>query len=220
MDYSSSIHETDDPAGESPWGNSPGSSPKQSRTGFSNLAGEPISSPFPYASQDSNGLDNSVESEGFPRPGTATTASDTEVEAEDPEPVDTQDSYGEDETTADVESQPAATPVQPQGDASSADASQEQQPQKPTQPQYRLQVKITGLERTGKKDPLLRFDVYVCISLSQDGFAPLTGYRPTSPDSARPNTEMSEDFTPSLSSLPITLYPRTRKHLSLPSPLP
>ncbi|KAK3182316.1 Vacuolar protein sorting-associated protein 17 [Lecanicillium sp. MT-2017a] len=160
MDYSSSIHETDDPAGESPWGNSPGSSPKQSRTGFSNLAGEPISSPFPYASQDSNGLDNSVESEGFPRPGTATTASDTEVEAEDPEPVDTQDSYGEDETTADVESQPAATPVQPQGDASSADASQEQQPQKPTQPQYRLQVKITGLERTGKKDPLLRFDVY------------------------------------------------------------
>jgi len=29
-------------------------------------------------------------------------------------------------------------------------------------PQHKLQAKITGLERTGKKDPILRFDVYVC----------------------------------------------------------
>ncbi len=29
-------------------------------------------------------------------------------------------------------------------------------------PQYKLQAKITGLERVGKKDPILRFDVYVC----------------------------------------------------------
>lgn len=29
-------------------------------------------------------------------------------------------------------------------------------------PQYKLQAKITGLERAGKKDPILRFDVYVC----------------------------------------------------------
>ena len=28
-------------------------------------------------------------------------------------------------------------------------------------PQYRLQAKITGLERTGKKDPAIRFDVHV-----------------------------------------------------------
>jgi hypothetical protein len=28
-------------------------------------------------------------------------------------------------------------------------------------PQYKLVAKITGLERTGRKDPILRFDVYV-----------------------------------------------------------
>ena len=28
-------------------------------------------------------------------------------------------------------------------------------------PQYKLQAKITGLERTGKKDPAIRFDVHV-----------------------------------------------------------
>jgi hypothetical protein len=31
------------------------------------------------------------------------------------------------------------------------------------QPQYKLQTKITGLERTGKKDAILRFDVYVSL---------------------------------------------------------
>lgn len=51
---------------------------------------------------------------------------------------------------------------------------QQQQPQAPSQqgamppqqrqhvPQYKLQAKLTSLERTGKKDPILRFDVYVC----------------------------------------------------------
>ncbi|OXV10943.1 hypothetical protein Egran_01296 [Elaphomyces granulatus] len=32
-----------------------------------------------------------------------------------------------------------------------------------TAPSYRLQAKITGLERTGKKDPILRFDVHTNI---------------------------------------------------------
>jgi hypothetical protein len=30
-----------------------------------------------------------------------------------------------------------------------------------TQQHYKLQAKVTGLERNGKKDPILRFDVYV-----------------------------------------------------------
>jgi hypothetical protein len=29
-------------------------------------------------------------------------------------------------------------------------------------PNYKLQAKITGMERGGKKDPILKFDVYVC----------------------------------------------------------
>lgn len=36
------------------------------------------------------------------------------------------------------------------------------QQQRQPAPQYKLQAKITGLERTGKKDAILRFDVYVC----------------------------------------------------------
>ncbi|KAK8253427.1 Vps5 C terminal like-domain-containing protein [Phyllosticta capitalensis] len=57
--------------------------------------------------------------------------------------------------------QPPATPNQPQP--------QRQEPQRyhgqrgsrqQNVPQYKLQAKITGLERTGRKDPILRFDVY------------------------------------------------------------
>lgn len=40
---------------------------------------------------------------------------------------------------------------------------QQQQPRQPM-PQYKLQAKITGLERTGKKDLILKFDVYVSIA--------------------------------------------------------
>ena len=34
-------------------------------------------------------------------------------------------------------------------------------------PQYKLQAKITGLERTGKKDPAIRFDVHVRAGQAQ-----------------------------------------------------
>lgn len=30
-------------------------------------------------------------------------------------------------------------------------------------PVYKIQAKVTGLERTGKKDPILRFDVHVRV---------------------------------------------------------
>ena len=38
---------------------------------------------------------------------------------------------------------------------------QQQQQQQQRAIQYKLQAKVTGLERTGRKDPILRFDVYV-----------------------------------------------------------
>lgn len=44
-------------------------------------------------------------------------------------------------------------------------------PQRQTLPQYRLHAKITGLERTGRKDPVLRFDVHVS---SSDHLCPLS----------------------------------------------
>lgn len=41
-----------------------------------------------------------------------------------------------------------------------------QQRQRQNLPQYRLSAKITGLERTGRKDPVLKFDVHVCLACS------------------------------------------------------
>jgi len=49
------------------------------------------------------------------------------------------------------------------------------QPQQPQGPQYKLQAKITGLERTGRKDPILRFDVHVSGFTSSYLFFPGTG---------------------------------------------
>lgn len=35
-------------------------------------------------------------------------------------------------------------------------------PQQRQQPQYKLQAKVNGLERSGRKDPILKFDIHVC----------------------------------------------------------
>ncbi|KOS18054.1 Vacuolar protein sorting-associated protein 17 [Escovopsis weberi] len=58
--------------------------------------------------------------------------------------------------------QPAPERPLPSQEEAAPDAPAEEPAQlrKSTQPQFRLQAKITGLERTGKKDPILRFDVH------------------------------------------------------------
>ncbi|KAM0669878.1 hypothetical protein ACQRIT_002317 [Beauveria bassiana] len=173
MDYSASIHETDDPVGASPWGNSPTSSPKRNLPPFASLPQETSSSSFPFSSQDSNGLGSpALGADGFQRPGTATTASETEGE------TDHETLQGHEESEVRQEIDQSAPPVQhhhnqlPQQHTGFAPQRREAEAiqgpvhpteghtSKPVQPQYRLQAKITGLERTGKKDPLLRFDVY------------------------------------------------------------
>lgn len=167
MDYSSSIHETDDPAA-SPWGPPPPTSPGKDASGFGPLAGDASSPFFPQSSSAGLSQDPSAP-EGFQRPGTATTASETEAEPDSLEaPVTSQDAAPTQTQREplqnapppaggagnNINQQPATQGAQPAQDG------QAQQPQKPAQPQHRLQAKITGLERTGKKDPVLRFDVY------------------------------------------------------------
>lgn len=155
MDYSSTIHDTDDPAGASPWGNSPVSSPSRNTSTFQPISGDPP--PFRYSAQSSNGLaQDHSEGDSFPRPGTATTASGTEDGTEASGTLNPSES----ESTAGVE-EGAPAHSQQQGHAAAQAQETQTQPQKPAQPQYRLQAKITGLERTGKKDPILRFDVHV-----------------------------------------------------------
>lgn len=163
MDYSASINESEDPAA-SPWGNSPGSSPHHTRTGFAPVAGENGSSPFPYSPQP-GGLEASSDGEGFQRPGTATTESGTEGGD-----VEQSTTLGSSVTESASESHPevsqASQASQPTGQQPASglrrQAEQAQQPPPAQQrPQFKLQAKITGLERTGKKDPVLRFDVHV-----------------------------------------------------------
>lgn len=146
MDYSASIHETEDPAA-SPWGNTPGSSPQPDRTTFGSITGDAPVPAFPYAPQSSNGLEHGGE-DSFPVSGVATPAPAEQGEAA----LAAHPGSGHVPHSAGSEGPPqpaAATDAQPE------------EPRKPPQPQFRLQAKITGLERTGKKDPILRFDVHV-----------------------------------------------------------
>lgn len=67
-------------------------------------------------------------------------------------------------------------------------------------PQYKLQAKITGLERTGRKDPILRFDVHVGpVSLTELNKSLLIrSIRLIYPNSAPPNSGMSAAHTQNL----------------------
>jgi hypothetical protein len=95
---------------------------------------------------------------------------------------------------------------------------QQQQQMQPPQPrkQYKLQAKITALERTGRKDPVLRFDVYVCCTQSCCLHLANTIPRRTCPSSAQPNSAMFDAPTPSSSSLPTISSRPTPTPLCLP----
>ncbi|KAI1805269.1 vacuolar protein sorting-associated protein Vps17 [Daldinia bambusicola] len=153
MDYRSTIADDEHPAGASPWGSSPPSSPRRNESTFSSLGNEPSPSlPYQYPAGDSsNGFaheDPGVNA--FGRPGTASSTASTP--AYDP-PEQPAPSEGQQEQPAGSEAgqhQPVTPPKsQPQA--------------RPRGPQYKLQAKITGLERTGRKDPILRFDVHTNI---------------------------------------------------------
>lgn len=153
MDYSSTINDAEDPAGASPWGNSPTSSPSRNPAPFAPLSAD-AAPPFQFNPQSSRSLGQ--EPDPFPRPGTATTESGgTEGETADSQTLDSSESRSAHLAGSEHQEQQG----QPAG--SEAHPPPGQQNQKPLQPQYRLTAKITGLERTGKKDPILRFDVHV-----------------------------------------------------------
>ncbi|KAK4647256.1 Vacuolar protein sorting-associated protein 17 [Podospora bellae-mahoneyi] len=183
MDYSASIQ--DDHAAEaSPWGNSPSSSPRQDQTGFGSsiagLTGDAPPSRYQFPSHSSN---NGLHDDGgfgasdsdYKRPDTASTVSAAESHGVEPsmdEPGGVQH-YTENHASGagdhgplspgsqhqhqqQQQSQNPAAEGAPQGQ----DRPQQQQPRRSQAPQFKLQAKITGLERTGRKDPILRFDVH------------------------------------------------------------
>ena len=180
MDYSASIHENDQ-SGDSPWG-SP-NSPQPNRTAFgstSGATGEDYQRPFTASS--SGGLSDGADGGGFGagagdvtdyrRPGTANSiqsTSETAVADEDYEQQYRPQQQPQEQQQQQQYDSQAPLPPKPNdssyggGPAPAGESSQQPpQPQRPPQPQYRLQVKITALERSAKKDPIFRFDVHVC----------------------------------------------------------
>lgn len=221
MDYSASIHDADHPAGASPWGNSPTASPEANQGTFGTPRGEDsLASPTAFGSQISgNGFGGEADEDVFGppdhgfgrRPDTASTVSegDTHTQTSETEGGDSRAGAFNNENVSPTQSH---DPNRFSGDTARASQEQEQahaqaqgQIRKSTQPQYKLQAKITGLERAARKDPILRFDVHVSLNVSLLClFSGADCCRPTSPSSERPNSEMSGACTLNLSSWPNT----------------
>lgn len=157
MDYSNVPSDADHPEETSPWA----TSPKQTREYMSRSADSAQGLPnpqSPFGPSGSEAANYTEESSGPALPG-------PERHAQPQSPY-------HDGRHEDLSEQLPPAAMNSQGDFEAQRASQQQarqqqaaryhnrQAPKP-QPQYRLQCKITQLERNGKKDPILRFDAYV-----------------------------------------------------------
>ncbi|KAK4134709.1 vacuolar protein sorting-associated protein vps17 [Trichocladium antarcticum] len=163
MDYGASIHDPENPVDDSPWGNSP---TRQNRTGFSSniseLTGDTDAPGSPFGS--SNGLHDEggfgTSDTEYRRPDTESTVSQPTESQPDPYPETPSVPTSRQGPLSPVSQQ--QQPPRPAPDQAQRvnEQQQQQQPRKPPAPQFKLQAKITGLERTGRKDPILRFDVH------------------------------------------------------------
>lgn len=171
MDYSSSIHDGENPAGASPWGSSPVASPQASQTTFGAIDGPAPASP-PVFGAAGNGFGEEHDDGEYGRPRTASTVSEDDTqtgETEDEESSIQGQQKQQQQSGAynDENRSPSQAQDVNRFSGDTARASQDQaQVRRSTQPQYKLQAKITGLERAAKKDPILRFDVHVSVVLS------------------------------------------------------
>lgn len=172
MDYSTLPNDPDHPAGSSPWQSSPQPTSRQS---FTSPRDQPSTSPTPgqspYNTYDQrrsqeDGSDQEVASSRIGRytgaeqnPGYASAPAENGNSSNYSErhlgPPSAEQGYGGQQY------QQQQRPVGPHRYHSAGRPNQRQ-----IIPQYKLQAKITGLERTGRKDPILRFDVHVGTEIS------------------------------------------------------
>ncbi|RJE18415.1 Vacuolar protein sorting-associated protein [Aspergillus sclerotialis] len=149
MDYSA-ISNADHPAGSSPW-----DSPGADRTTFTPSNNNDIpSSPLPPQGHSPYDADHHPETPNPQQPRESDSPDLSErlqsAQLGDPDYAVEQSPYG-----AQHQQQPSHPPARHQTGS--------RQPSKQPAPVYRIQAKITGLERTGKKDPVLRFDVHTNV---------------------------------------------------------
>jgi hypothetical protein len=159
MDYSSSLHEAENPAGVSPWGASPAPSPQHSRPSPYPASTEVPSSPTPYSTQTSSESYTEDAMGAESHNGSQSIAgTDSLHEGDSRRPDTAEASLGPPQEHQKLTGEPQ---LQQQRQEPSRYHHPGRQGQDSHGPQYKLQAKITGLERTGRKDPILRFDVHV-----------------------------------------------------------
>lgn len=161
MDYSSSLHDGDNPAEASPWGSSPAPSPKHNRSGF-NPTPEAPSSPV-YGQNREHGDSYTSDSGIAGEPGQPDESVNAHAYSEG---QDTTEPHVEHPGQQSGEQQPPGHSEQQRQAHPGQDAQRQQGASRPAVrqgPHYKLQAKITGLERVGRKDPILRFDVHVRV---------------------------------------------------------
>ena len=152
--YRESTPTMDYPSGNSPWA----SSPDASRTSFGgDVPREDLPGPA-VQSHDANGSD------------AAYTHQPTEHHDAGWGQEQQQNQWHQQQPQSEQQSQQQQQAHQGSSEENRRPTSQSRyhnvlQQQRQHVPQYKLQAKITGLERTGKKDPILRFDVYVRVIL-------------------------------------------------------
>lgn len=140
MDYSAVSTDPEHPAGPSPWG-----SPRADRNTFPASNSDIPSSPLPGQDRSAEETDRSQ----VPVPQSP----DLSAQLQSPQLGDPD--YAEGQSVLDNSQQHSqGLPTRYQTGL--------RQNSRPPAPAYKIQAKITSLERTGKKDPILRFDVHVC----------------------------------------------------------
>jgi hypothetical protein len=148
MDYAN-VSGSPDLHGQSPWGSS---SPRASRTSFAPPEDPPSpTTPTRDPATHQPQADSPSPSQDHPS-GHEQHDEQDHVSPQQPDFHNGQASMQQ----PSQQSQQAQQPQQRPGAARYQAARQHRQP-----PQYKLQAKITALERTGRKDPVLRFDVHV-----------------------------------------------------------
>ncbi|KAL9576411.1 MAG: hypothetical protein Q9212_007119 [Teloschistes hypoglaucus] len=172
MDYSSLPNDPDHPVGSSPWNSSPQTTshfgtPEPGSAPSSPLAKHSVSSTdhSPPYSEDGDQQDGLDRRQQTAEDTTSAGEGSTQTTLDRPQGPPLNGQYQQQpQHTQQGRQQPGYPNHQPQQQQRSNIPSRyhtgARQNQRQNLPQYKLQAKITSLERTGRKDPVLRFDVH------------------------------------------------------------
>jgi len=231
MDYSSLPNDPDHPIGSSPWQSSP---QPTSRTFIASEASSAPSSPLAKHSSSRPESPQAVEQDGSGEEHGTGVGAGEESHSHGEDRIAEPGVNGSARTATDsaqpppkmqqptqTQQQQSQQPRQPQGQHQRTAPNRyhggaARQPQRQNLPQYKLQAKITSLERTGRKDPILKFDVHVGVGLSG---APHVFLRYTN-DGADEPTKVSDNPIPRCQTNALGVYKASRSpHLLKPRSL-